>query len=66
MACQLPFVLLPWASQTIKAIHLFDSITVHLPILLLDGIYIMYQLAIKELKITPDKRQLVQPLWKTV
>ena len=66
MACQLPVVLLPWASQTIKAIHLFDSITVHLPILLLDGIYIMYQLAIEELKITPDKCQLVQPLWKTV
>ena len=66
MPCQLPFVHLPWASQTIKAFHLFDYITIHLPILLLDGTYIMYQLAIEELKITPDKCQLVQPLWKTV
>lgn len=57
---------LPWAFQTVKAIHLFDYITIHLPILLLVGVYIMYQLSTAELKITPAECQLVQPLWKTV
>ena len=64
MACWLPFVLLPWASQTVKAIHLSDYISFAYFTI---GKYLYYvSVSIAELKITPNKCQLVQPLWKTV